>query len=155
MKSPAARVAAVLAAAALASPLVVSWEGWEKKPYADVVSVNTVCAGATRGIVAGKTYTDQECMDLLARDLVDHGMQIDRCIKVEVPDPSRAAFTSLAYNIGVGNFCGSTLVKKLNAGNLRGACAEIPRWNRAGGQVLTGLTRRRAEEQAYCVRGLK
>lgn len=150
----AAGVAAVLAASALATPLIVRWEGWERTPYRDVVAVPTVCAGATRGVVPGKTYTDRECMDLLARDVVEHGMAIDRCIAVPVPPESRAAFVSLAYNIGSGAFCGSTLVRKLNAGDLKGACAEISRWNRAGGKVIKGLVRRRAEERAYCERGL-
>jgi lysozyme len=61
-----------------------------------------------------------------------------------------AAFVSLAYNIGVGAFCGSTLVKKLNAEDYAGACAEISKWNKFKGKPLLGLTRRRAEERAIC-----
>lgn len=147
-------VAAVLAAGALATPLVVKWEGWENRPYKDVVGVSTACAGATRGVTPGKVYSDRECMDLLARDVVEHGMQIDRCITVPVPVESRAAFTSFAYNVGTGAFCKSTLVRKLNAGDLRGACAELSKWTKAGGRVLPGLVKRRAEERAYCERGL-
>jgi lysozyme len=152
--TPAQKVASVLAACALITPAIVKWEGWENRAYLDVVNVSTACAGSTKGVVKGKTYTDQECMDRLARDVVEHAMQIDRCIKVAVPAESRAAFISLAYNVGTAGFCSSTLVKKLNAGDLAGACAEIPRWNKAGGRVLPGLVKRRAEELGYCQLGL-
>lgn len=148
-------VAAVLAAGALATPLVVKWEGWERKPYLDVVKVPTACAGATKGVVAGKVYSDRECMDLLARDVVQHGMEIDRCITVQISPETRAAFTSFAYNVGTGAFCKSTLVRKLNAGDVRGACAELSKWVFAGGRRLPGLVARRAEERAYCERGIR
>jgi lysozyme len=150
----AAGVAAVLTAAALITPRIAGWEGWRLGSYRDVAGVVTACAGATKGVVPGRRFTDRHCMDLLARDVVEHGMAIDRCIAGPLPAASRAAFTSLAYNIGAANFCRSTLVKKLNAGDLRGACAEISRWNRAGGRILPGLVRRRAEERTYCEGGL-
>lgn len=148
-------VAAVLAAGALATPLVVKWEGWERRPYRDVVGVPTACAGATRGVDGRKIYSDRECMDLLARDIVEHGMQIDHCIRVPISSETRAAFISFAYNVGAANFCGSTLARKLNAGDVRGACAELSRWTYAGGRQLPGLVSRRAEERAYCERGLR
>jgi lysozyme len=55
--------------------------------------------------------------------------------------------TSLAYNIGVKAFTNSTLLRKFNAGDLAGAAAEFPRWNRAAGKVMRGLTNRRLDEQ--------
>lgn len=56
------------------------------------------------------------------------------------------AMVSLAYNIGVRNFAGSTLLRKHKAGDFEGAAKEFPRWNKAAGKVLSGLTRRRAAE---------
>ncbi|MNW08143.1 Lysozyme RrrD [compost metagenome] len=55
--------------------------------------------------------------------------------------------TSLAYNIGAKAFASSTLLRKFNAGDKAGAAAEFPRWNRAGGRVMNGLTNRRLDEQ--------
>jgi len=56
------------------------------------------------------------------------------------------AMVSLAYNVGMGNFAGSTLLKKHKAGDHKGAAAEFARWNRANGKAMAGLTRRRAAE---------
>ena len=58
---------------------------------------------------------------------------------------------ALAYNIGPGAFCGSTLVKRLNAEDYPGACREILRWNRAGGRVVQGLVNRREAEYRQCI----
>jgi len=56
------------------------------------------------------------------------------------------AMVSLAYNIGVGAFQGSTLLRRHRAGDYAAAQAQFARWNRAGGRVMKGLTRRRAAE---------
>jgi lysozyme len=58
------------------------------------------------------------------------------------------ALVSFAYNLGLGNLGGSTLLKKHRAGDYVGAANEFQKWNRAGGKVLNGLTRRRAAEAA-------
>lgn len=153
-RGPALGVAAVLLAAAAASPMVVDFEGWKLKSYADITGVPTACGGATSGVKLGGLYTDRECMDLLARDLVAHGMRIDGCLPPTLPTPSRAAFTSAAYNIGSAAFCGSSMSRRALAGDLAGACAALDLWVKAGGKVVTGLVRRRAAERAYCERGL-
>ena len=57
-----------------------------------------------------------------------------------------AAMVSLAYNIGLGAFRGSTLLKRHKAGQYDAAAREFLRWNRAGGRVMAGLTRRREAE---------
>jgi len=64
------------------------------------------------------------------------------------------ALVSFAYNLGTGNLAKSTLLKKHKAGDFRGAAAEFVRWNRAGGKVMRGLTRRR-EAEARLYRGEK
>ena len=58
------------------------------------------------------------------------------------------ALVSFTYNLGARSLSTSTLLKKLNAGDYRGAADEFPRWNKAGGQVLAGLTRRREAERS-------
>ena len=56
------------------------------------------------------------------------------------------ALVSFAFNLGVGNLKKSTLLKKFNAGDIQGAALQFKSWNKAGGKVLTGLTRRREAE---------
>ena len=65
-----------------------------------------------------------------------------------------AAFLSFAFNVGNGAFCGSTLTRKANAGDMPGACAELSRWTYAGGKQMPGLVIRRAAERQLCERGL-
>lgn len=154
MTRPAAKLSAILSACGLAAGLVVTHEGWVPKTYNDPVGIPTACAGVTEGVIPGRVYSDDECVQLTAAAMVKHGVGIDRCIKVEIPVDTRAAFTSFAYNVGVENFCGSTAAKRLNAGDAQGACAELSRWVYAGGKQLPGLVRRRAAERSLCEKGL-
>lgn len=71
-----------------------------------------------------------------------------------MPETRRAALASFVYNVGEGQFSRSTLLRKLNAGDAREACAELSRWVYAGGRVLTGLVKRRAAERELCEVGL-
>lgn len=149
-----AGIAAIFAACAAATPVVLQWEGWENKAYADVVGVWTACAGTTRGVRPGQTYTDPQCESLAARELVEYGVAISPCLPREMPVESRAAFISTAYNIGPKAFCGSSMSRKALAGDLRGACDALLMWNRAGGREVRGLTNRRNDERKLCLKGL-
>jgi lysozyme len=153
--APGNAIAAILASCALATPLVVASEGWVTRTYADPIGKLTACAGVTNGVVAGRTYSDEECSAMTSQAIVEHGVKIAPCIKVPIPNASRAAFTSFAYNAGPTAFCTSTMVRKLNAGDLAGACAELSRWTLAAGKPLPGLVKRRAAERALCEQGLK
>jgi lysozyme len=75
-------------------------------------------------------------------------------VKVPISEEEHAAYLSFAFNVGVNAFCGSTAVRKLNAGDRTGACAELSNWTRSGGKVLPGLVRRRAAERQLCESGL-
>ncbi len=156
-KSIAAGVAAVMAAGALAVPLIADFEGFVPVGYPDPalgVKLPTACYGATAGIVIGRRYTEQECANMLAADAVKHGLEIAPCLPADLPIETRAAFTSFGFNVGTGAFCKSTLSRKALAGDLRGACAELSRWTKAGGREMAGLVRRRAAERTLCERGL-
>jgi lysozyme len=149
------RAAAVAAACALCAPLVLASEGWVKRAAPDPIGIVTACAGHTgKDVVLGRDYTDAECRSLLASDLAKHGQEIDLCIKVDVPLQSRAAFTSFAFNVGAHAFCASTMDRKLNGGDLPGACAELSKWTFAGGRQLPGLVTRRRNERKLCELGL-
>lgn len=145
---------AAVGAVALATTLVAGFEGYVNHVYFDSAHVATYCYGETLNPQPGKTYTRQECDAQLAARVAEFDAGVRACVHTSLPVKVEAAFDSTAYNIGLGAFCGSTLARKANAGDLIGACNEMPRWNRAGGQVLKGLTVRRGEEQALCLEGV-
>ncbi len=136
---------------ALTVSMIAYFEGMETKSYKDVVNVTTVCFGHTgTDIISNKIYSESECLALLEKDLSKVRREVDPLIKVEINDNTRAAIYSFAYNVGVGAFARSTLLKKLNAGDQHGACEEMKRWVYAGGKVWRGLVSRRDAESALC-----
>lgn len=145
--------AGVLAATAA---FVGPWEGRELRAYQDVVGVWTICYGHTAGVQPGDTATAAECQDQFADDLGAYRKRLVACIPAlpQQKEPVNVALISWAYNVGTGAACSSTLARKANAGDWRGACNELPRWNKAGGRVIRGLTRRRDAEQKLCLSGI-
>lgn len=142
------------AAAALAVSTVAYYEGKVNRTYVDPVGVLTSCYGHTGPeLRKGQAFTDEQCLAQLQADLVKHAAALD-CVKQPLSDGQKAAFLSFAFNVGNSAFCGSTLVRKANAGDVRGACAELSRWTYAGGKQLPGLVRRRAAERQLCEQGL-
>ena len=79
--------------------------------------------------------------------------QVERMVTVELSPHQEAALLSLAWNIGAGALGGSTLIRKLNRGDLAGAADEFLRWDKAGGKPMGGLKRRRAAERAMFMGG--
>lgn len=152
-----ARLVASLGAGvvALAAPLVVYYEGWRLTPYRDPIGKVTECAGHTKTARLGAANTHASCARKLRDDFADHWAGIAACAPLErVSDEEAAAYLSFSINVGTGAFCGSTLVRKLIAGDRAGACEELLRWVRAGGNTLPGLQARRATERELCVSGL-
>lgn len=149
-------VAGILAAAALAVPAIHGFEGWKNKGYKDPApgAFETICAGHYQPGVLGKTYTDEQCAGLLAQDAVRAGLDIAPCLPPELPTETRAAFISLAFNIGGGAFCKSSVARKAIAGDLRGACEAMSLYVKSGGVVLPGLVARRKAERELCLKGL-
>lgn len=157
MASRLKKFGAVTAAGALAIGLVGGFEGLRLRSYPDVVHVWTVCYGETRGVKPGMTFTKPECDAKLAAALVDFETGMRRCLKQPdaIPDKPYVAFLSLSYNIGTHAFCGSTVARRANVGDLRGACNAISAWNKAGGHVVRGLVKRRAAERKLCLEGVQ
>lgn len=144
---------------AIAASMVITFEGERFEPYIDIAGVPTVCAGITGSdVVMGKKYTKQECDVLLAKHLQVAERAVDRSIKRPMPDTMKAALVSLTYNIGQGNFASSTVARRANAGDFRGACEAIEMWKYAkvNGKkvVVRGLVNRRAAEKEMCLRDL-
>lgn len=145
---------AVAAAVALATPLIMQWEGKRNDPYLDIVGVNTVCYGHTGNDIRDRRYSDAECREMLVRDIEKHAAPVYACTPSLRNRPHEAAAAiSLAFNIGTGAYCRSTADRRFDAGNWRGGCQAIAMWNSAGGRVVKGLVNRRAQEVALCLRG--
>ncbi|EAB5444475.1 lysozyme [Salmonella enterica subsp. enterica serovar Senftenberg] len=131
-------------------------EGVRYKPYRDVVGIWTVCYGHTgNDIMIGKTYTESQCKALLNKDLNTVARQINPYIKVPIPETTRGALYSFVYNVGAGNFKTSTLLHKINQGDIKGACEQLRRWTYAGGKQWKGLITRREIEREVCLWGQK
>ena len=126
-------------------------EGYRGTAYIPVPGdVPTIGLGTTEGVKLGDTITVERALVRSLSDIAKFEGAVKQCVKVPLSQNEYDAYTRLAYNIGARNFCGSTLVEHLNNGEYAAACAEISRWNRAGGKVLRGLVNRRAEERALC-----
>lgn len=126
-------------------------EGFSDRPYLDIVGVPTIGFGRTEDVRPGERTTPQRELVKVLRDLEGRKAAIEECVAVPLYQHELDAFMSLAFNIGTGAFCGSTLVKKLNQQDYAGACGEILRWNRAGGREVAGLTARRQDEHRTCM----
>lgn len=152
-------VPSLLTVSALAIAGIAGWEGYRMHAYDDGVGVQTVGFGTTthadgRPVKKGDTLTPERAVMRLAQDADRIGREIARCIgDVPLSQHEWDAYVSLAYNIGSAAFCRSTLVKKLKQTppDYAGACEEIKRWDKAGGRVLPGLTKRREAEYRQCL----
>lgn len=142
-------------AMAMAMVVVPYYEGTELQSYRDAVGVWTVCTGHTATAKPGQHKTPAECQALLDSDLSVALKGVDRWVTVPIPETTRAALVSFTYNVGEGALMRSTLLRKLNAGDIVGACNELPRWVYAGGKRLRGLVSRRATERELCLEGVK
>jgi lysozyme len=148
-------IGATAGALSLATAVVSYYEGYQPTAYRDPVGLPTICFGHTATARMGQTLSQEHCTQLLQADLGHAFSAVDRRAQVDLPPPTRAALASFVYNVGEGAFARSTLLRKLNAGDLRGACHELSRWVYAGGRKLNGLVKRRATERELCLKGIE
>ena len=143
---------ATLALSASALVGIAVHEGYREAAYRPVPGdVPTIGFGTTAGVQMGDRIEPVQSLVRKLADVQQFEGALKRCVRVPLHQHEYDAFLSLAYNIGSGAFCGSTLVRKLNAGDYAGACAEILRWDRFQGQPLRGLTLRRQAEHRQCL----
>lgn len=157
--------------------LVAPFEGKSNKAYLDMVGIPTVCFGETKGVKLGDYRSDEHCEASLASELTIYNEGMKKNVRVPLTDYEEIAYTSFVWNVGLGAWNSSTLLKKLNAGDREGACKQILVWNkatfdkrgaekqRASGEVCTakssqpgkysctvkGLTNRRVAEYQVCM----
>ena len=144
----------VYAIAVSASCLVgiAGWESYRGTAYLPTKDdVPTLGFGVTEGVKMGDKTTPERALAQLLVSVEEHADGIRQCIKVPLHQHEFDSMVSLSYNIGVGAFCKSTLVRKLNAGDYTGACEQIKRWDKQAGKVLPGLVKRRQAEYRMCM----
>lgn len=137
--------------------LIKKFEGCKLTAYRDSVGVWTIGFGHTKDVKAGMVITAEQAEQFLKDDVVyfENGVnKLLKTLKTAVTQNQFDALISFAFNLGLGNLRKSTLAKKLyvmqqnDRDSVQAVADEFPRWNKAGGQVLTGLTNRRNAERA-------
>jgi lysozyme len=131
-------------------------EGSVDHVYLDPVGIPTACAGSTEGLTRADvgTYMPPEvCAARIRKDTSTAERAVKRCTTAPVTQEQYDALVDTAFNIGAANFCGSTLIRKHNAGDCPGATKEFGRWVYAKGQRLPGLEKRRARAAAAYATG--
>lgn len=146
-------------AVAFVMVIAIPAEGLRQKAYEDIANPKllTVCYGTTTNVIKNKVYSLSECRSLLDKDM-NHAIDtVERCAP-GLPPQALAAFADAAYNLGPAIACDttkSTAARLLAAGQIRAACEQLPRWDKAkiaGVLVsLPGLTKRRAAERDLCL----
>ena len=99
------------------------------------------------GVHAGTTCTPDQAAAWLAEDIQSAVGSVNRLVKTTLTQSEFEAVCDFVFNVGVGNFAGSTMLKLLNKGDYAGAASEFDRWDIAGGNVVAGLLRRREAER--------
>lgn len=141
----------------MAISLAKEFEGCRLEAYPDPVhgwKVATIGYGATGpAICQGSCWTQAQANADLAHRMTGYGEIVDRLVTESLNDEPKAALCDFAYNEGEGSLARSTLLVKLNAGDLQGAADEFPKWDMGGGHVLEDLVRRRDAEKALFLLG--
>lgn len=127
--------------------LIKSFEGCRLAAYKCPAGVWTIGYGHTSGVRAGQKITQKQAEDFLKSDLQVYEKGVEKAVRVKLNQNQFDALVSFSFNCGLGALKNSTLLKKLNAGDYKGASAEFPRWNKANGRILAGLKRRRKAEK--------
>lgn len=133
--------------------LIKLFEGFSAKPYLCPANVITIGYGSTRDTdgkpitMAHRHITETEASNLVRATLGTYENAVNRYVKVEINQNQFDALVDFAYNAGAKNLLGSTLLRKLNAGDYEGASKEFGKWVYAGSKKLAGLVRRREAER--------
>ena len=130
--------------------LIKQFEGYSSKAYPDPATGGapwTIGYGTTNGVKPGMIITAEQAERMLRDDVAKFESGVSSLITAPTTQGQFDAMVSLAYNIGLGNFGKSTLLKKHNARCYTCAADQFRVWNRANGKVMNGLTKRRAAER--------
>ena len=128
--------------------LITDFEGFRASAYEDVVGVWTIGYGFTKGVKKGDKITRAEADARLRKELVGYEMGVEAACRVQPNQNQFDALVCFAFNVGVAGMTKSSVVKAHNREDYPAAARAFGLWNKAGGKVWPGLTRRRAAEAA-------
>ena len=123
-------------------------QGVYVEAYLDPVNVWTIGWGCTEGVYQGMKITRAQAEEMFKKEIEKFEAAVAKAVKVQINDNQFSALVSFSYNVGARALFESTLLKLLNQGKFQEAADQFPRWDKAGGQVLLGLSRRRRAERA-------
>ena len=126
--------------------LIKKFEGCELKAYQCSANVWTIGYGHTRGVSDGDSCTQEDADNMLADDLQEFEGYVNELVDADLTQNQFDALVAWTYNLGPTNLKSSTLLQRLNEGNMADVPHQIRRWNKAGGKVLDGMIRRREAE---------
>jgi len=133
--------------------LIKSFEGWRAKAYKCPAGVWTIGYGHTSmagppKVTKGMTITQAQGDEMLQQDLQKYAKAVDDAVKVPLNPNQFGVLSSFCYNVGPRNFRKSSVLKRVNEGKFNEVPGRLLLWNKGGGKVLRGLTRRRKAEGA-------
>ena len=126
--------------------LIKKFEGCELQSYQDSVGVWTIGYGHTKGVAKGLKITQEEAEAMLDTELSEYEEYVETLVKVGLSQCQFDALVAWTYNLGPTNLKNSTMLTVLNQARYEDVPSEMKRWNKAGGEVLQGLVRRREAE---------
>jgi len=126
--------------------LIKKFEGCELESYKCAAGVWTIGYGSTNGIEEGMEISQERADMLLLEDVEVFEEAVNKLVEVPLEQNQFDALVSWTFNLGSTNLQNSTLLKVLNNEDYEGVPSQIKRWNKAGGEVLQGLVRRREAE---------
>ncbi len=140
--------------------LIKQFEGFRSAAYRDAVGVWTIGFGHTSmagkpEVTASLKISREEASEILRKDVEMFSKGVTAEIRVPVSDAQFSALVSFAYNVGLGNFRNSSVLAAINRRDFEIVPRRLALWNKAGGQVLPGLVKRRAAEAALFMAGSK
>lgn len=127
--------------------LIKKFEGCRLSAYQDSIGVWTIGYGHIQGVRKGDVCTQDQADEWLANDVKTASSAVGRLVKVPLDQNEFDALVSFTFNLGQRNLQNSTLLSMLNSNDVEGAANQFIRWNKAGGKVVDGLTKRRQAEK--------
>ena len=133
--------------------LIKKYEGFSSKPYKCPAGIPTIGYGSTFYLNGNKVtmkdtpISEEVALSILFSVVEDFSKKVEKLLKVNVNQNQFDALVDFSYNLGIGNFQKSTLLKLVNNKDFIGASKQFKKWNKSNGKVLNGLTNRRKEEE--------
>ena len=134
--------------------LIEQFEGCKLKAYKCPAGIWTIGIGHTLNVHEGDVITQKKAENLLAIDLAATEISVERNVKGKIAQEMFDALVSLTFNIGIGHFVSSTVLRELNSCDYAAAADGFTLWNKGGGKVLPGLVKRRSAERQLFLEGV-